>query len=140
MGRWHAAIHTRWHFCGNVSLYIFQLVEHLIHRRFQCFGYQSPLFSRETPFEHPHAVTISKPGEFTLRMANVFYFHRFDPFRPTVSADQPLDMRCGAVAGDHQQILLVLPGRHPGHGPDLGVRNAAVAKRSRNLRQFGQCM
>ena len=73
-------------------------------------------------------------------VALVFRFQRFDALDFPILTDQPLDVSGCAVAGDHQQIVLVVRCRNAGHGADLREADPDLSEFVADLRQISQRM
>ncbi len=96
----------------------------------------------------PIVTALQKYDFMVLYPINPLQLARYrEAFTPSGAKDDPTDaelahlslhMRRGAMVGHVEQHLFIAPGRHPRHGPYLGVTHFTLAKRSQDFRQCRQ--
>ena len=116
-------------------LVIFHLRDHRIQRLHQ----QPALFDGDPPAEHHRLVVFVETVEAFLPPSLRLARRSLRPLAaPAVDPHQPFHVLGGAVAGDVQQLRLVLGRGRAGHGADLGVADLAALEGSVDHRQLPQ--
>ena len=93
---------------------------------------------REPPVQDHGAVVLVPEGETAVLVLGIGPLGLIRALRLPMEADEFLDMLCGAVQVEFQEIVLVLGGGDAGQRPDLGVTEFALGQRFGEQRQLGQ--
>ena len=112
---------------------------HLHNHRIERLHQQPALLGGHPPAEHRRFVVLVETVEAFLPPSFRLSRRGLRPLAaPAIHPHQPFHVLGGAVAGDVQQLRLVLGRGRAGHGADLGVADLAALERSVGHRQLPQ--
>ena len=109
------------------------------HRRIERAQDARTHLGREPPVEHHGPVVLVPEGKTAVLVLGIGPLGLFGALRPPMKPNELLDMLCGAVQSDVEEVGFVPGGGDAGEGTHLGVAELALGQRLGEQRQLGQC-
>jgi hypothetical protein len=114
---------------GSLGLHLPLLGLEALAHRLERRDHQRSLLGRQPRLQDQRAVLVVPPAHRALEVLVLDLLGLLDAQHPPVGAHHALHVCRGAVAGNRQQVVLVLRRRHAGHCPHLGVAQLAARER-----------
>ena len=100
-----------------------------LHRRIERAEDARTHLGREPPVQDHGAVVLVPEGEAAILVLGIGPLGLLGALRAAIQADELLDMLCGAVQSDVEEVDFVPGGGDAGQRPDLGIAELALGQR-----------